>query len=205
MLRVSLVVFTALLRCGVMRKWCNKHQLSGLFLVVVGLLSVGGSELWRRQAAGQRILDEHTAAGILLVTLGSFAHGLQNVLEEWLMRPHSNGAAAPSPLEVTGWEGLFGVALGGAVMLPIVSHMRGSDCGHIENWHDTVSKIYAQPQLLLGLLLALGTCTCRTSTSAWHLCTALMQGLSGVSAEMVTKALSSTHRSIVSALSHRIA
>ena len=65
--------------------------------------------------------------GIILVLLASALNAVQNVFEEKLLK--AVGGAEVDPLELVGWEGLFGSLLSMFVLLPIVYQIPGDDCG----------------------------------------------------------------------------
>jgi len=109
----------------------------GILVVVVGLVLVGASGMLRDAHSNKD--DHHSATdallGTMLILAGSGLNSLQNVFEEKLMK--GLGTAEVDPLEVVGWEGVFGTLLSALVMLPIVQAMKGGNCGSVENSSDT--------------------------------------------------------------------
>ncbi len=85
--------------------------------------------------------------GIILVLAGSALNACQGVLEEALMKGLGDGVEA-HPLEVVGWEGVFGCIWSAFVMLPIVQHMSGGDCGSVENSRDTLTMLRNSPAVV---------------------------------------------------------
>jgi hypothetical protein len=88
--------------------------------------------------------------GIVLVLAGSALNSCQGVLEEKLMKGLGDDVEA-HPLQVVGWEGVFGCMWSAFVMLPIVQAMSGSDCGSVENTLDTLKMMHNSP-------VVVGTC-----------------------------------------------
>jgi len=85
------------------------------------------------------------------------------------------------PLEVVGWEGVFGTVLCAMVMLPIVQAIPGSDMGSVENSSDTLLMLTSNARMTvvtLGYALAL----------------AFMNFYS----QVVTKVMTAVHRMLIS-------
>jgi drug/metabolite transporter (DMT)-like permease len=102
--------------------------------------------------------------GILLIIAGSALNSFQNVVEELLMKMLKN-YQEPHPLEIVGWEGVYGTLLSGLVMLPIVYYLPGDDCGgRQENSLDTLYQL-RNPAVLFLLLAYIGGLGCMNYTS----------------------------------------
>ena len=96
--------------------------------------------------------------GILLIIAGSALNSFQNVVEELLMKMLQN-YQEPHPLEIVGWEGVYGTLLSGLIMLPAVYYLPGDDCGgRQENSLDTLYQLRnpAVAFLVLAYISGLG-------------------------------------------------
>ena len=90
-------------------------------------------------------------AGILLILAGSALNSFQNVIEELLMKMLVN-YREPHPLEIVGWEGVYGTLLSAFVLLPAAYYIPGSDCGgRLENSLDTLYQLRSPAVLFLVL------------------------------------------------------
>src|SRR5690349_7737553 len=81
--------------------------------------------------------DGDVVLGIFVVVLGSDVNSIQNVIEEKILK----GCDLVEPLELVGWEGVFGTLLSSLIMLPIVQHIPGDDCGCAEDTLNTLSQM----------------------------------------------------------------
>ena len=114
---------------------------------------VGGSSELRAHynpGSGGASTDDATsaqiAAGIVLILLGSLLNSIQNVFEEKLLKGQGYGEV--DPLEVVGWEGVFGTLLSAFVMLPICAHVGGQDNGVAEDTIDSLVMLGNSPVLI---------------------------------------------------------
>jgi len=106
---------------------------------------------------------------------------VQNVLEEKLMKAVGGGEV--HPLEVVGWEGVFGILLSSLILLPAAQHIPGSDCNSLaENTLDSFHQIANRPAIF-GLILA------------YIFCLAIMNFYS----MEISRLLTAVHRNLVSA------
>lgn len=145
MLRGSGVVFTALLARCMLRQRLSGKQWGGILAVVGGLALVGMCGMFRASdtlAAAGAVASSHNkvspakaALGLVLVLAGSALNSVQNVLEEKLVK--AVGSNAVAPLELVGWEGLWGTLVCALALLPIVNAIPGSNCGSVESASDT--------------------------------------------------------------------
>jgi len=159
----------------------------------VGLAMVGLSGMLKTHydppAASDDAGPPPTAAqqliGIMLVLLASVLNAIQMVLEEKLLK--AVGGAEVDPLELVGWEGVFGTILAAFALLPIVSviphHGSEGDCGIVEDTLDTFKQLARSP--LLSCL-----------TVSYIIGLALMNWTS----QQISQVLSSVHRNLVSAV-----
>jgi drug/metabolite transporter (DMT)-like permease len=151
MLRGSMILFTGFFAILIFRKNLKKFQWIGIGIVCIGLVLVGAAGMLRSEHGGDSDNSDATPSqvvvGLLLVLAGSALNSLQNVLEEKIMK----GMAA-DPLEVVGWEGVFGTIFSAFIMLPIVQAIPGSDCGSVENTTDTLRMMHNSPLLTILML-----------------------------------------------------
>ena len=89
------------------------------------------------------------------------------------------GYQEPHPLEIVGWEGVYGTLLSGLVMLPAVYYMPGSDCGgRQENSLDTLYQLRNPAVLFLVLAYIAGLgCMNYTSMELSRLLSAVVRNL----------------------------
>jgi len=154
MFRGSMAVFVALFSVCLLRRRLAIVQWISIAIVVAGLATVGFSSYLKPKDAD----DANTASGfeialgIILTLASSMLNAFQNTIEELLMKMLSN-YAEPHPLEIVGWEGVFGTMLSAFVMLPIVAHVPGNDCGGVqEDSIDTLKQF--QDPLVVFLILS---------------------------------------------------
>lgn len=86
--------------------------------------------------------------GIVLIVISSALQGLQSVFEEKAMKSSEDFYC--EPLELVGWEGVFGSIVTVAVLL-VAQYIPGPDCGKAENSGDTIASI--GKQLTIALIL----------------------------------------------------
>jgi len=148
MLRGSMILFTALWTLLIFRKNLSLKRWGGIAITMGGLILVGGAGML--DPASNNSSDATSGQvliGIILVLAGSALNACQGVLEEKLMKGLGDGVEA-DPMEVVGWEGVFGCITSGFIMLPIVQAMSGSDCNSVENSYDTLRMMHNSPALV---------------------------------------------------------
>jgi len=111
--------------------------------------------------------------------VGSALNSVQNVLEEKILK--ATGGAEIDPLELVGWEGVFGCILTAFLVLPIAQHIPGSDCGQAENTLDSLKQM-GKSQLVTWLMIVY----------------ALALMAFNYTSQMVSKHLSAVHRNLIS-------
>jgi len=139
MLRGSGVVFTAIFSIMLLKARLAWKQWIGIGIVCFGLVLVGLSGYLgegETGTVGPPVSPFHAFIGIVFVLIGSALNAIQGVLEEKLMK--AVGGAEVSPLELTGWEGVFGTIFCASLMLPAVNFIPGPNCGSQENIFDTI-------------------------------------------------------------------
>jgi len=143
-----MILFTALWTLLIFRKNLSLKRWGGIGITMIGLILVGGAGMLdpasndSTHASSSQVL-----VGIILVLAGSALNACQGVLEEKLMKGLGDGVEA-DPMEVVGWEGVFGCITSGFIMLPIVQAMSGGDCGSVENTLDTLQMMGNSPPLV---------------------------------------------------------
>jgi len=146
MLRGSGVVFTAFFSIALLSRKLRWKQWGGILIVCMGLALVGMSGYLREQFSssggtqqGPVLTPSEVLLGVLLVLIGSALNAFQGVIEEKLMK--AVGGAEVHPLELVGWEGVFGCIFAAFLMLPAVNFLPGSNCGSQENLLNTIYMI----------------------------------------------------------------
>jgi len=148
MLRGSMILFTALWTLLIFRKNLSLRRWGGISITMAGLVLVGGAGMLDPASNNSSSASsDQVLVGILLVLAGSALNACQGVLEEKLMKGLGDGVEA-DPMEVVGWEGVFGCITSGFIMLPIVQAMSGGDCHSEENSYDTLAMMHNSPALV---------------------------------------------------------
>jgi len=187
MLRGSMVVFCAVFSVLMLKRRLSMPQWGCIGLVVLGLALVGMSGMFKNHydpTPGESVDSASSTQmliGILLVLLASALNAIQNVFEEKLLK--ATGSAEVDPLELVGWEGLFGTILTAFVLLPVVQHIPGSDCGKAEDTLNTLKQLSNSPLSVM-------------------MCLSFVVGLAIMNwtSQQISQKLSSVHRNLVSAV-----
>lgn len=121
MTRGALVLFVGLFSVLFLRRKLYLYQWSALFVVVLGVAIVGlsgalfsgdsGHDLTQDDDVSQQSLADssqavQTVVGVLLIAAAQIFTATQFVLEEWILENY-----AMDPIQVVGWEGLFGFSV----------------------------------------------------------------------------------------------
>lgn len=157
MLRGSMVVFTVIFSALILRAKYAPKQIASIVVVVLGLTVVGCVGFLRTRFPASNTPssdgDSHTitdqAIGLTLVTLGSGLNAAQNVVEELLLKKY---VVPVHPLEVVGWEGVFGLMTSSFILLPVLTRIPGDDCGQQEDTLDSL-KMMGNDGGVIGLVL----------------------------------------------------
>jgi len=159
MFRGSMSVFVALFSVCLLRRRLAVVQWVSVAIVVAGLATVGFSSYLKPKNPddddGNTATSGEVVIGVILTIASAILNSFQNVVEELLMKMLSN-YAEPHPLEIVGWEGVFGTILSGFVMLPIVHSIGGDDCGRQEDAIDTLKQFQDPLVVLLVIAYVLG-------------------------------------------------
>ena len=152
MFRGSMAVFVALFSLCFLRRRLLFEQWVAIGIVVLGLTAVGFSSYLEPAADDGLATPVSTSLvffGLLLILAGSALNSIQNVIEELLMKMLTS-YREPHPMEIVGWEGVYGTLLSALIMLPAVYYLPGDDCGkRQENSLDTLYKLQNPKVLLL--------------------------------------------------------
>jgi len=175
MLRGAVVIFTGLASKWFLGKKLVGYHWAGMFVVLLGLTSVGGAAFMGGGATGGQM--PHQLIGDALIIGAQVIVAVQMVVEEKLMSKFKTPA-----LQAVGWEGFFGCIYMG-IYCVIFYHLKGSRGGVFEEVYDAVEQIKTDKGVLLALL---GTIV-SIATFNW----------SGLS---VTKEMSATTRMVLDSL-----
>ena len=134
MMRGTEVIFAAMLSVVILRRRLNSPNIWGLFLCSVGLALVGYSgylsasgpdtnsnffALIKDAALGTTA--RQTLLGMTLIIIAEAVQSSQIVAEDWLM---TISETKLPPVEVVGYEGVFGMLLMGFIVLPLLQFSR---------------------------------------------------------------------------------
>ncbi|XP_026689904.2 solute carrier family 35 member F6-like [Ciona intestinalis] len=112
MLRGAIIVFTALLSVAFLRQFITKKKWLGIFLVLVGLILVGLSDILF--SSNSQYGPNEVITGDLIILIAQIISATQVVLEEKFV----NGKDI-LPLQAVGWEGFFGMTILGTLLIPM--------------------------------------------------------------------------------------
>lgn len=182
MLRGSMVVFTAFFSWLLLARRYNIHQVGGMGSVVAGLIVVGVSSILN--GSDTKYSSTQVAMGIVLSVVGSLLNSIQNVVEERLLKADQY---VVQPMEVVGWEGVFGLINSAFILLPIVAHVPADDsawenCGVAEDTIDSLHMLsYNAEVVIFNILYIFGIM------------------LLNWTANIISLYLSATHRNLINA------
>ena len=175
MLRGAVVIFTGLASKWFLGKKLVGYHWAGMFVVLLGLTSVGGAAFMGGAASGGGM--PHQIIGDAMIIGAQVIVAIQMVVEEKLMEK-----CKTPPLQAVGWEGFFGCIYMSIYCIAFY-HLKGPRGGVFEEAYDAVDQIKNDTGVLLALL---GT-ICSIATFNW----------SGLS---VTKEMSATTRMVLDSL-----
>eukprot|EP00397_Hematodinium_sp_SG-2012_P017606 GEMP01018012.1.p1 GENE.GEMP01018012.1~~GEMP01018012.1.p1 ORF type:complete len:402 (+),score=61.52 GEMP01018012.1:150-1355(+) len=152
MLKGSILLFSAILSVIFLKRRLRTHNWIGLAVSCVALAIVGISSVWSRTAKAAQ--GGHVAPlweqllGIAVIIAGQTICASQYVVEEYLLKPPNTA----QPLVLVGLEGIWGILVMMAIVLPIFQYLPGNDVGGTyENTIDSVVKISENPALMMIL------------------------------------------------------
>jgi len=176
MLRGSIIIFSGILTTIFLKRRLPRYKWFGIFVTTFGLSIVGYSNLTANSDSSK---DNNTAIfGIIFIVSGQFMNAIQFVMEEVLLKSKNF-----EPLQVVGFEGIWGTFLTAFVALPIIQHISGSDVSSYENTLDTLVMI----------------------KNSWLLCVSLSIYTISIAffnyfGMKITKVLTSVHRTFIDAI-----
>jgi len=177
MLKGGSVIFCGILSVTFLKRKLYAFSWVGLCLCVVGLCTVGMSNVLGNSQQPNAGNSSDLIFGMSLVMMGQVVQAAQVIAEEWLMKDVDLPA-----MQIVGWEGAWGVLMMVAVVYPLLYVIPGADHGHLEDAVDTFVMVKNSAHLF-GLVLV-------------YLCSCGAFNASGIA---VTGALSATHRMMMDA------
>lgn len=156
MTRGALVLFVGLFSVLFLRRKLHLYQWSALFIVVLGVALVGlagalfggdtGHDLTQdddisAQAVASTPQAVQTIVGVLLIAAAQIFTASQFVSEEWILENY-----AMDPIEVVGWEGIFGFSVTVIAMIILYATVGSTEAGRYgyfdlkEGWHEVVTN-----------------------------------------------------------------
>ncbi|XP_070577855.1 solute carrier family 35 member F6-like [Ptychodera flava] len=176
MLRGSIIIFTGILSKIFLKRNLRLVHWSGIVITMMGLVLVGLSDIFENE---EKKGASKQALGIALILAGQFVSATQMIIEELFLKKRGF-----HPLQVVGMEGLFGMFLLGAIVLPVLYYIPDESAysGRYEDSLDALMQIYNSTKLLLFVLLYL-------SSIAFY-------NYFGLA---VTKSLTAVHRTLIDA------
>eukprot|EP00708_Paratrimastix_pyriformis_P003136 GAFH01001905.1.p1 GENE.GAFH01001905.1~~GAFH01001905.1.p1 ORF type:complete len:311 (-),score=92.07 GAFH01001905.1:100-1032(-) len=141
MLRGSMVIFSALLTVFVRKRPLAAYQWTGVGCCCASLVIVGFASVL--QGVFSPDMDKKVypwtaqLGGCLLVIASQLIQACQIVVEEYIL----GDGAGMHPLQVVGFEGLWGQILCLACFIPLAYMIPGNDNGHMEDSYDTIIMI----------------------------------------------------------------
>ncbi|KAJ5085734.1 hypothetical protein N7532_010505 [Penicillium argentinense] len=155
MTRGALVLFVGLFSVIFLRRKLYLYQWSALFVVVLGVALVGLAGALFSGDSGHDITQDdgvspkttgtpeavQTIVGVLLIAAAQIFTASQFVLEEWILENY-----AMDPMQVVGWEGIFGFSVTFVGMLVLYAAVGSTEAGRYgyfdlkEGWHEVMSN-----------------------------------------------------------------
>ena len=155
MLRGSSVLFTGLCTVLIMKRSLTNRQWGGIGIVIIALVMVGISQVINPSSQGTQASSAQVAIGIVMILLGSLINSIQCVYEEKLLK--GGDFREVDPLEVVGWEGVFGTIFSAFILLPIAQAMPAvagqNDGGKFEWTNDSFVMMQNDGYIILCCVL----------------------------------------------------
>ncbi|XP_031621338.1 solute carrier family 35 member F6 [Contarinia nasturtii] len=150
MFRGAVIIFVALLSVAFLQRRLIAREWTGIFIIVVGLAMVGMADMLESGDSGKSRNDIIT--GDLLILAAQVITAVQMVYEE----KYVAGMDIPA-LQAVGYEGLFGFATLGALLVPFYYIKVGppftnNTTGSLENVFDALIQIRNSWQILVSIL-----------------------------------------------------
>jgi len=149
MLRGAEVIFCTFLAIVFLRKNLDPWQKAGVVITVIGITVVGAASLLRDTSGDQVEFPVYMQLfGIFLIVLAQLLQAIQMTIEEWILQ-HVH----MDPMELAGWEGLWGGVLCVFLVLPLFQTIPGPDMGALENTSDSLTMLLNNRSIVLMELL----------------------------------------------------
>lgn len=113
MLRGAVVIFTGLLSVAFLNRRLHAYQWWGIFLVFVGLIVVGISDVVEPDPSQSQKPITNLITGDLLIVIAQIITATQMVIEEKFLSKYD-----VQPLQAVGWEGVFGFTVLSLLLIP---------------------------------------------------------------------------------------
>jgi drug/metabolite transporter (DMT)-like permease len=111
MLRGSAIIFVSILSFIFLKQRASRTQILGIFLIIIGLTLVGLADLLQ---TGEKIDTHKIVIGDILIILAQVITASQLVFEQKILADKQL-----PPLQVVGWEGLFGFVVLSILLIPM--------------------------------------------------------------------------------------
>ncbi|DBA93044.1 TPA: hypothetical protein ACH3X2_003375 [Trebouxia sp. C0005] len=156
MLRGAEMLFAAIFSVVFLKRTLNKYNYIGIVCCLVGICGVGISSVLSGQgSASADVTQSQILLGMALIVCSQAVQAAQVTVEDYVMND-----IGTAPLQVVGYEGIFGCLAMFCVLLPIVQHTPGQDGSGLhedswETWHlitHSPTLPYMVPTLVLSLL-----------------------------------------------------
>lgn len=169
MLRGSVVIFTAVFSVVFLKRTVKPYQWLGVGLVLVGTIAVGlQSYVCKEDGGGTSATNGRAMTGNILIILAQLIVATQMVVEEKFL-----SAYEVPPLQVVGWEGLWGLTILSGVLgimyvvpttgTPLCSPNTDANgvaftdgaCNHVEDTYDALVQFGNNKLIILFTVLNL--------------------------------------------------
>ncbi|CAL5222410.1 g4769 [Coccomyxa viridis] len=150
MMRGAEMLFAAVFAVLFLHRRLNKFHLLGILCCVVGIALVGMSSLLSGEGSAQvDVSPSKMLLGMGLIVASQAVQAAQITFEDYFMAD-----LAIEPLQIVGWEGIFGTSFMVAILLPIVSVTPGLDgSGFHEDTLETLHMLFNSGPLLTVILI----------------------------------------------------
>ncbi|KAL3137914.1 hypothetical protein ABBQ38_005161 [Trebouxia sp. C0009 RCD-2024] len=156
MLRGAEMLFAAIFSVVFLKRTLNRNNYIGIGCCLAGICAVGISSVLSGQgSASAETTQAQILLGMALIVCSQGVQAAQVTVEDYVMSD-----IGTAPLQVVGYEGVFGCLAMFCVLLPLVQHTPGQDGSGLhedswETWHlitHSSSLPYMVPALVLSLL-----------------------------------------------------
>lgn len=151
MFRGAVIIFVALLSVAFLQRRLVAREWTGIFIIVIGLAMVGAADMLTSNI-DPKYSRNNIITGDLLILAAQIITAVQMVYEEKFVA----GMDIPA-LQAVGYEGLFGFATLGAMLVPfyyikVGSPFSNSPTGSLEDIFDALYQIKNSWQIMVSIL-----------------------------------------------------